>query len=115
LEFDEDSGNRTRFTNGRDIRAPHSDWLDIEALALGTEEIGGMVVQSAEMRKVLNTIRRLAPYKATVLIYGESGTGKELVARALHVLGSAPKGPFVTFNCSNLVESLKIVACGGNA
>jgi len=65
-----------------------------------------MVVQSVEMRKVLKTIARLGPYKATVLIYGESGTGKELVARALHVLGPVPKGPFVTFNCSNLVESL---------
>jgi DNA-binding NtrC family response regulator len=58
------------------------------------------------MRKVLKTIARLGPYKATVLIYGESGTGKELVARALHALGPVPKGPFVTFNCSNLVESL---------
>ena len=65
-----------------------------------------MVVQSVEMRKVLKTIARLGPYKATVLIYGESGTGKELVARALHALGPVPKGPFITFNCSNLVESL---------
>ena len=40
------------------------------------------------------------------MVQGESGTGKELVARALHTLGSATGGPFVTFNCSNLVESL---------
>ena len=65
-----------------------------------------MVVRSAQVRKVLKTISRLSPYKATVLVHGESGTGKELVARALHTLGSAPGGPFVTFNCSNLVESL---------
>jgi DNA-binding NtrC family response regulator len=58
------------------------------------------------MRKVLKTISRLGPHKSTVLIYGESGTGKELVARALHMLGPVPNGPFVTFNCSNLVESL---------
>src|SRR5271169_5385651 len=82
------------------------EWLSLEHLALGAEDVGGMVVQSAQMRKVLKTISRLGPYKATVLIYGESGTGKELVARALHTLGSVPKGPFVTFNCSNLVESL---------
>jgi DNA-binding NtrC family response regulator len=106
LEFDEDSGNRSGFPSGRDGSPPDNDWLDIESLALGAEEIGGMVVQSAEMRKVLHTIARLGPYKATALIYGESGTGKELVARALHVLGPAPKGPFITFNCSNLVESL---------
>ena len=82
------------------------EWLSLEHLALGAERVGGMVVRSAQVRKVLKTISRLSPYKATVLIHGESGTGKELVARALHSLGSAPGGPFVTFNCSNLVETL---------
>ena len=82
------------------------EWVDVEFLVIGCEIVGGMVVQSAKMRTVLKTISRLGPYKATVLIYGESGTGKELVARALHTLGPVPKGPFVTFNCSNLVESL---------
>jgi len=86
--------------------ATRDEWLDIEALAAEVETIGGMVVRSAQMRKVLKTIARLGPYKATVLIHGESGTGKELVARALHTLGPVPKGPFVTFNCSNLLESL---------
>src|SRR5271167_1356392 len=82
------------------------EWLSLEHLALGSERVGGMVVRSAQVRKVLKTISRLSPYKATVLIYGESGTGKELVARAWHALGSVPGGPFVTFNCSNLLESL---------
>jgi DNA-binding NtrC family response regulator len=102
LQSEEDNGNPTQ-----SCAAAHaSEWLDIESLALGTEYIGGMVVQSAEMRRVLKAIARLSPYKATVLIYGESGTGKELVARALHTLGLTPKGPFVTFDCSNLIESL---------
>jgi len=82
------------------------DWFSLEHLARGSERVGGMVVRSAQVRKLLKTISRLSPYKATVLIHGESGTGKELVARALHTLGSAPGGPFVTFNCSNLVETL---------
>ncbi len=82
------------------------EWLSLEYLAQGSERIGGMVVRSAQVRKVLKTISRLSPYKTTVLIHGESGTGKELVARAWHTLGPAPSGPFVTFNCSNLVESL---------
>jgi len=81
------------------------EWLSLEHLALGSERVGGMVVKSAPMRKVLKAISRFSPHKATVLIQGESGTGKELVARALHTQGSAT-GPFVTFNCSNLVESL---------
>jgi DNA-binding NtrC family response regulator len=89
-----------------ELREATGEWVDVEFLVIGCETVGGMVVQSAKMRSVLGTISRLGPYKATVLIYGESGTGKELVARALHTLGPVPKGPFVTFNCSNLVESL---------
>src|SRR5215469_17259111 len=64
------------------------EWLSLEHLAQGSERIGGMVVRSAQVRKLLKTISRLSPYKATVLINGESGTGKELVARALHTLGA---------------------------
>ncbi|HUA32741.1 MAG TPA: sigma-54 dependent transcriptional regulator [Candidatus Binataceae bacterium] len=86
--------------------AASGDIVTLEHLAQGSERVGGMVIRSAQMRKVLKTILRLGPYKATVLIHGESGTGKELVARALHTLGPVPNGPFVTFNCSNLVESL---------
>jgi DNA-binding NtrC family response regulator len=81
-------------------------WLDLESLAFGNERVGGMVVQSSEMRAVLKAIARLSAYKATVLVLGESGTGKELVARALHTLGPTANGPFVTFDCSNLIESL---------
>jgi DNA-binding NtrC family response regulator len=106
LVFEDDSGERTRSSSGRNSSVADNDWLDIESLGPGAEDIAGMVVQSVEMRKVLKTIARLGPYKATVLVYGESGTGKELVARALHALGPVPKGPFITFNCSNLVESL---------
>ena len=83
-----------------------SEWLSLADLAHGSERVGGAVVRSAHARKILKTISRLSPYKSTVLIQGESGTGKELVARALHKLGAVPSGPFVTFNCSNLVESL---------
>jgi DNA-binding NtrC family response regulator len=88
------------------VRDHDDEWFSLEQLRVGAEDVGGMLVKSAHMRKVLKTITRLGPYKATVLVHGESGTGKELVARALHTLGPVPKGPFVTFNCSNLVESL---------
>src|ERR1700685_3084769 len=78
----------------------------LNQLVHSADRLGGMVVRSAQVRKVLKSVSQLSPYKATVLINGESGTGKELVARALHTLGPVPGGPFVTFNCSNLVESL---------
>lgn len=83
-----------------------AEWISLEQLAEGTERVGGMVVRSEQARRLLRTIARLSQYKASVLIQGESGTGKELVARALHSPGAGPNGPFVTFNCSNLVESL---------
>jgi len=91
---------------GPSVTSDGIEWLAIESLALGAVEVGGMLVKSGPMRKVLKTVTRLGPYKATVLVSGESGTGKELVARALHTLGPVPKGPFVTFNCSNLVDTL---------
>ena len=94
----------------QNLRAEPADatceWLSLADLAHGSERIGGAVVRSAQARKILKTISRLSPYKSTVLIQGESGTGKELVARALHTRGPVPGGPFVTFNCSNLVETL---------
>ena len=81
------------------------EWLSLEELARGSERVGPMLVRSTQVRKVLATLARIAPFKSTVLIHGESGTGKELVARALHSLGPTPNGPFVTFNCSNLSDS----------
>jgi len=83
-----------------------SEMLALSQLVHSADRLGGMVVRSAQVRKVLKSVSQLSPYKATVLISGESGTGKELIARALHTLGPVPNGPFVTLNCSNLVESL---------
>jgi two-component system response regulator AtoC len=83
-----------------------SEMMALSQLVHSADRLGGMVVRSAQVRKVLKSVSQLSPYKATVLISGESGTGKELIARALHTLGPVPNGPFVTLNCSNLVESL---------
>src|SRR5271166_3670657 len=91
-------------TNGDGAQG--SEMVPLTDLVHAADRLGGMVVRSAQVRKVLKSVSQLSPYKATVLISGESGTGKELVARALHTLGPAPNGPFVTLNCSNLVESL---------
>ncbi len=82
------------------------EWIGIERLVEGAERVGGMLIRSVQFKRLFASIIRFAPHKATVLIQGESGTGKELVARSLHSLGAVPNGPFVTFNCSNLVDSL---------
>jgi DNA-binding NtrC family response regulator len=82
------------------------EWIAVEHLAKNAQQLGDMVARSAPMMEVIGLIKRIAPYKTTVLIHGESGTGKELVASALHALGPNPQGPLVVFNCSNLVDSL---------
>jgi transcriptional regulator with GAF, ATPase, and Fis domain len=93
--------------NGAASTCAHDDeWLDVQSLSAGSENFAGMVVHSSLMRNLAMTVARLALYRGTVLIEGESGTGKELVAHALHRLGPFSQGPFVIFNCSNLVGSL---------
>ena len=64
------------------------------------------VGDSIPMRKVHETIARVAETDATVLVTGESGTGKELVARDLHRRSKRKDGPFVAINCAALPESL---------
>jgi DNA-binding NtrC family response regulator len=66
----------------------------------------GLIARSAEMRRVLDLIARVAPTDATVLIQGESGTGKELIAKALHHASRRADGPFVAVNCGALPETL---------
>ena len=61
---------------------------------------------SPAMQEVFETIRQVAPTRATVLIQGESGTGKELVARALHQCGPRAPGPFIPVHCAALAPTL---------
>lgn len=92
-------------------RALKSRRLEVENVTLrqqldkryGMENIIG---QSAPMVEVLDTIRQVAPSRATVLIQGESGTGKELVARAVHQLSPRRNGPFLAVHCAALSQNL---------
>jgi len=64
-----------------------------------------IVGTSEGISNVIETIKQVAPTRATVLIEGESGTGKELIAQAIHQL-SGRKGKFVAVHCAALPESL---------
>jgi two-component system NtrC family response regulator len=67
---------------------------------------GDIIGKSKKMRDIFDTIQKVAPAAATVLIEGESGTGKELVARSIHFNSPRREKPFVAVNCSALAENL---------
>jgi DNA-binding NtrC family response regulator len=73
------------------------------------EGLDNLIGRAPKMRAVYETIRRVAPFKSTVLVQGESGTGKEVVVRAIHELSPRKNGPFVPINCAavpaNLMEN----------
>jgi two-component system, NtrC family, response regulator AtoC len=68
-----------------------------------------LIGESSAMHEIFDTIRQVAPSRATVLLTGESGTGKELIAHAIHNLSNRNKTRFIAFNCAafspQLIES----------
>jgi DNA-binding NtrC family response regulator len=57
-------------------------------------------------RALRQTLARLAPTEATVLLLGENGTGKELAARAIHAGSARARKPLVIVNCAAIPETL---------
>ncbi len=68
-----------------------------------------MVGVSGPMQKIKDTIEKVAPTDARILITGENGVGKELVARWIHEKSNRKSGPMVEVNCAaipgELIES----------
>ncbi len=68
-----------------------------------------MIGRSDSIKRVRQTIVKLARSQAPVMISGESGTGKELAARLIHDLSPRSEEPFIAVNCgaipSELMES----------
>ena len=68
-----------------------------------------MVGHSGPIEKIKDTIEKVAPTDARVLITGENGVGKELVARWIHEKSNRNSGPMVEVNCAaipgELIES----------
>ena len=65
-----------------------------------------IVGTSRGVKQVIERLEKVAPTPARVLITGENGTGKELVARAIHLLSSRARGPFVEVNCAAIPTEL---------
>jgi len=68
-----------------------------------------IVGESNPIKKIKDTIDKIAPTEARVLITGENGVGKELVARWIHEKSSRKNAPMVEVNCAaipgELIES----------
>lgn len=68
-----------------------------------------IIGDSQAILEVKETIEKVAPTDARVMITGPNGAGKELVARWLHMKSNRSNGPMVEVNCaaipSELIES----------
>ncbi len=69
-------------------------------------DFGKIVSYSNGMKKIIETIKKVASSDSTVALYGESGTGKELIAQALHFNSDRRACPLVTVNCGAIPEEL---------
>jgi two-component system response regulator AtoC len=92
-------------------RAVENRRLALEANLLRQElsahyNLSRILTASPRMRRVYETVVKVAPTQATVLITGESGTGKELMVNTIHYNSPRASGPLIKVNCSALPETL---------
>ena len=78
--------------------------LEAEARLLRAEGAPDFIASAPAMQPVLQTMARIGPSDANVLVTGEHGTGKEVVARTLHVLSPRAAMPMVAVNTGALPE-----------
>jgi len=65
-----------------------------------------MIGNSAPIQRIKDTIDKVAPTDARILITGENGVGKELVARWVHEKSNRANGPLVEVNCAAIPTEL---------
>jgi DNA-binding NtrC family response regulator len=79
-------------------------------IALLTEEVDRryhlLIGKSAMMKEAVETAKKAALSKSTVLLLGESGTGKEIFARSIHNWSERKDKPFIAINCVGLSKEL---------
>lgn len=82
---------------------------EAKVLRRKVSRVDEMIGQSSAIIKIKDTIDKVAPTDARVLITGENGSGKELVARWLHEKSNRSKSSLVEVNCAaipgELIES----------
>ncbi len=82
---------------------------ETKVLKRKVSKVQEMVGESLPIKMIKDTIDKIAPTEARVLITGENGVGKELVARWIHEKSNRSQGPMVEVNCAaipgELIES----------
>ncbi len=72
-------------------------------------KVQDIIGESGPIQRIKDTIQRVGPTEARVLITGPNGSGKELIARWLHEQSNRSANPIVEVNCaaipSELIES----------
>lgn len=69
-------------------------------------EVEGVIAESAEMKRVLRDVSRIAAYDASVLLTGKSGVGKSMIAKVIHGRSSRKNAPFIEINCGAIPDNL---------
>ena len=81
----------------------------IKTLKKRVYKINEIVGESPLIEKVKDTIDKVAPTDARILITGPNGSGKEMVAKQIHEKSNRHKRPLIEVNCaaipSELIES----------
>ena len=83
--------------------------IETKVLKRKASKVREMLGKSAAIDRIKDTIERVAPTDARVLITGANGSGKELVARWLHEKSHRSNSQLIEVNCaaipSELIES----------
>ena len=66
----------------------------------------GVIGNSGQMRKIMDTIHRVADFDANILLLGPSGVGKTMLAKRVHQQSKRSGGPFIDINCAAIPEHL---------
>ena len=103
MQIDELEMRIARALRGRKLESENSALRQQIDTKYRMENIIG---RSGVMKDVFETVKQVAPSKATVLILGESGTGKELIAKAIHQLSPRAQARLVTVHCAALSPTL---------
>jgi len=81
-----------------------TQWLEAENRILRAPGAPDFIATAPSMRLILDTMSRVGPSDANVLILGEHGTGKEVVAQMLHRLSGRASRTLVAVNTGALPE-----------